>query len=145
MRARPLLVLGTGACILATIVASSLDRDQYFFYSHQRREAWEYPALLVVFVVVAIFAETAVTYAVFARRRPVALWKPAAVALALLVPFGLFLAQWVMHSPRFWALHLIWVWFLIAAMGLTVLVSGLFQGYRAFRIRGAEGTSAVEQ
>ena len=91
-RVRSLLVLGAGACALAAIVTSSLDRDAYFYYRHKPRPPWEYPTVLVAFVVLATVAETGVAYAVFAKRHVAPVWKPAALALLALVPWGMLLS-----------------------------------------------------
>jgi hypothetical protein len=135
-RIRPLLVVGAGACALAAIVTSSLDRNAYFYYRHMSRPPWEYPTALVLFVVLATVAETGVAYALFARTRVQPLWKPAALALLALVPWGMVLSEWVIHSPGFWLLHLSWLWLLIAVIAVAATISGAANGYRALRSRG---------
>jgi hypothetical protein len=115
---------------------SSLNRDAYFYYRHRPRPPWEYPTALVFFVVLAVAAETAVGYAVFAKRRAVPLWMPASLALLVLAPWGMFLSLWVVHAPGFWLLHLLWVWLLIGALLVTAVLSASVNGYRSFRARG---------
>jgi len=109
------------------------------------RSPWEYPTVLVAFVVMATMAETGVAYAVFAKRRASPLWKPAALALLALVPWGMLLSEWVIHSPVFWMLHLVWLWLLIATIGWAAVLSLVSRGYRAVRERGRTPERAVEQ
>jgi hypothetical protein len=94
---------------------------------------------------IATVAETGLAYAVYAKRRVAPLWKPASLALLALVPWGMLFSGWVIHAPRFWLLHLLWVWLMIAALMLTALLSVSTAGYRAFCTRGRMTEGAVEQ
>jgi hypothetical protein len=136
-RVTPLLVIGAGACALAAIVATSLDREAYFYHRHRPRPPWEYPTALVLFVVMATIAETAVAHAVLAKRRVAPLWRAALLALLALVPWGMVLSAFVIHSPGFWLLHLLWVWSVIATLAVAAVVSACAHGYRTLRARGA--------
>lgn len=83
----------------------------------------------------AVLLETALAYFVLALRRPWRLWARAVVGLAVLVPWGWWVSEFVVHAPGYWILHMLWVWILIVLLALSALLSAGTHIY-AWRIRG---------
>jgi len=55
--------------------------------------------------------------------------------LALLVPWGWWVSEFVVHAPGFWLLHIVWVWLIIATVAIAAVVSGGAHAYSLFRER----------
>src|SRR6188472_1589571 len=94
-----LVLLGAGAIATITIVVASLDRDAYFSYNEQDREAWQHPTQEVVLVAGAAIAESVALLAVFQGVRPKRVWQRGAVALGPLVLVALWMSDFVIHEP----------------------------------------------
>jgi hypothetical protein len=129
LRIARLAIIGAGLIAAVTIVLASIDRSAYFYYRWQDPTQWEYPSFGVAFALVAVGLETAVLYGVLARTGPGRVWMRGLAGLAVLLLWGLVLSTAVMHAPRFWLLHLIWVWTLILITAIAVVSSGAFHAY----------------
>ena len=129
------IVIVAGILAVTTIVAISLDPDAYFYYCDADRSTWRHPTEGVVITAVFTVIETGIAYLVLGVRRGGRVWMRALLALLLLVPWGGFLLQGVVHAPVFYMLHILWIWVLIGCMAVAVVVSGAAHGYAIF-LRG---------
>jgi len=129
IRAARLGVIGAGLAAIVIIVASSLNRDAYFYYRFQDRARWEYPTGGVVLVAAVTAIETAIAYAVLAIKRPGRMWMRALAGLGVMVPWGWCVSEVIVHLPGFWIMHVLWVWLLIVVFGLAALVSAGLHAY----------------
>jgi hypothetical protein len=112
----------------------SLDPDKYFYYVPEDRADWQYDLTSVAFVVAAMLAAGSASLAALVSSRPRALWLRCLIGLALLVPWGLFSAMFVMHMPGYEIVHIIWIWSLIALLSVVGVFSLIRQAY--FRLSG---------
>jgi hypothetical protein len=126
------LVLVAGVTAACSIVATSLNRDLYFHYPGAE---WKYPTAGVAIFIGAVALETVGAWWVFGVTTQFPVWPRALLVLAPPVLWGIMLAQAVIHAPRFYLAHLVWVWCLIIAMGVTALVSGGTHAYTLLRRR----------
>ena len=130
-------VIGAGVVALIWMVVTSLDRNSYFYYLRQDRSRWEYPTSSVAFIGVAMALETILAYFVLARERPWRMWARALAGLGILVPWGWWISEFIVHAPGYWIVHILWVWLLIALLALSALLSGVADTYaRIGRWRG---------
>ena len=130
-------VIGVAATFAAVAfdVHLSLDPDQYFYYGHQERADWQYNPANVAFVATFMLAAGSLAFGALAVPRPRALWLRCMIALAVLVPWGLFSSMFVLHMPSYVLFHILWVWSLIALLILIGVSSLIRQAYT--RLRGS--------
>jgi len=93
-------VFATALGAVGFVVFLSLDPNSYFFYTPEARAAWTFSPGHVAMVCGIVVAEAAIWGAAFISTRPKYLWLRSVLALILLVPWGLFTVQIVMHALR---------------------------------------------
>jgi hypothetical protein len=112
----------TGVLVAGSIVLLSLDPERYFRYTHEElNPPWRYPTRAVILLSAVAFVETVVVTLALARRGP-RLALHAGIALILLLPQAVLLSQWVMHSPEFYLLHLLWLYVLVITTFVAFVV-----------------------
>jgi hypothetical protein len=131
-RAASILVVVAGTFALVIIVDTSLVPEAYFYYTFQDRSTWEWPMLGVLIFSMITLLETLAAYLVFRLARPWGVWQRALLVSAVLFPWAACQTVLVVHSPGYFMLHIVWVWFLLAFLVLTGVVAGAAQAYEKF-------------
>ncbi|HWM93253.1 MAG TPA: hypothetical protein VN493_20995 [Thermoanaerobaculia bacterium] len=125
-----------GVLVAGSIVLLSLDPERYFRYSREEsNQPWRHPTRAVILLSAVALVETVVVTLALARRGP-RLAPRAGVALILLLPLAVLLSRWVMHSPEFYLLHLLWLYVLVVTtfaafvVGVVSAIGRAHQGSR---------------
>jgi ABC-type multidrug transport system permease subunit len=71
-----------------------------------------------------MLAEALIWGAALLSTRPRRLWVRCSLALAVLVPWGLYTIQIVMHAPVYVHFHHLWLWLVILSLVVTAIASG---------------------
>jgi hypothetical protein len=124
LRIARLVIVAAGLATLAIIVFTSLDRNSYFYYRFEDRTQWEFPAAGVAMTAVATLFATALLYFAFGLAEPGRVWTRALLAISLLAPWGWWVSEFIVHAPRYWHFHVLWVWLVIVSLGVGFAVSG---------------------
>ena len=128
-------MLIAGASAVCSIVALSLNRDFYFYYSDEDIPKWRHPTVAVAFLIGAAVLETAAAYWVLGATPLRRAWVRALLAMIPLSLWGAILVPGVIHAPRFYLAHLIWVWGLLTSLGVAALLFGGVHAYSLLRDR----------
>jgi hypothetical protein len=129
-RTRKFITAILGAATLAAVgfaVHLSLNPNNYFFYRPEDLAKWVYDPGSVAFVCLLIFAEALLAWAALIASRPGRLWLRCLFALLLLVPWAAGSTMFVVHMPAYTLFHHLWVWSLVALMGISAAPSALRQ------------------
>ena len=118
------VIFAAGLGAVGFVVFLSLDPDSYFFYTPEARAAWTFSPGHVAMVCGIMIAEAAIWGAALISTRPRYLWLRSLLALVLLVPWGLFTVQIVMHAPRYVHFHHLWLWLVILSLVVAAIASG---------------------
>jgi hypothetical protein len=124
LRIARLVIVGAGLATLAMIVFTSMDRNSYFCYRFEDRTQWEFPAVGVAMTAVATLFATALLYFAFGLAKPGRVWGRALLAISLLAPWGWWVSEFIVHAPRYWHFHVLWVWSAIGSLSVGLVVSG---------------------
>jgi hypothetical protein len=101
----------------------SLDRREYFYYRDLDVLKWEHPTTAVALIGLATLAQGIGAAIVFATSFWGRMWRRGTAALVLLIPWALWTSMFVVHSPGFWMLHLLWEWLLVIALSVATVIS----------------------
>jgi len=137
-------VIALAAAVLTAVaigmaVASSLDPHQYFYYRPEDRSRWTYDSASVLLACLFMLVAATIATAALIAPWPRLLALRCTLALLLLVPWGMFSTQFVLHAPGYVFIHHLWLLFII----LVVLLAGLgsLVRYVALAIRGRSGNA----
>jgi hypothetical protein len=120
-------VVAASVAAIAFAFYLSLDRDSYFFYTEEQRANWKFSPWHISFVCAIMLAEAVVWCMALLSRWPRYLWLRCVLALVVLVPWGLYTFQIVMHAPRYVHFHHLWLALVILSLLVTALLSGTMQ------------------
>lgn len=118
------VVLAATAGAIGFTLYLSLDPDSYFFYTAEDRARWQFRPGHVLLVCVVMLVEALTWGAALLSTRPARLWVRCLVALAALIPWGLYTFQIVMHAPVYVHFHHLWLWLVILSLAVTAIASG---------------------
>jgi hypothetical protein len=130
-------VIAASVAAIAFAFYLSLDRDSYFFYTEQERASWKFSPRHISLVCAIMIVEAVVWGTALLSAWPRYLWLRCVFALIVLVPWGLFTFQIVMHAPRYVHFHHLWLALVILSLLITALVSGTMQVVSLARQRRA--------
>jgi hypothetical protein len=116
---------GIGCVAVANVVTASLDPSNYFYYWPSQMAEWKYPIRGVVVTVGLVIVETLVAFAVLAKYRRGRIWMRGLVALCLLVPLALYAIMFIVHSPIYHIIHVVYAWALVLLVSVAILCSGV--------------------
>lgn len=118
------VVLMATAGAIGFVLYLSLNPDRYFFYTAEDRARWQYSTEHVLLVCGIMLAEGLISGAALLSTRPGRLWVRCLIALAVLIPWGLYTIQIVMHAPVYVHFHHLWLWLVILSLVVTAIASG---------------------
>ena len=118
---------------LATATVISLNTDYYYFRNDSDIANWHHPTASFLlfccfFVGEAIFLAWALKLE--AGRR---LWKRTLLATLLFIPWAMFSSLFVVHAPGYMHFHIVWVWAILATLGLATAISAIVHVTARFR------------
>ena len=105
--------------LVATIVVAilsvwlSLDPNAYFFYQFQDQSQWTWPVegvALIMLIIMFTAAEAIVAYIVVRAGGTWRVWQRTLLAGSLIVPWAFWKSEFVVHQPRYFLLHIVWLW-----------------------------------
>ena len=129
------VVLAATAGAVGFTLYLSLDPDSYFFYTAEDRARWQFRPGHVLLVCGVMLAEALIWGAALLSIRPRCLWVRCLLALAVLVPWGLYTIQIVMHAPVYVHFHHLWLWLVILSLVVTAIASGTMHAVSLARER----------
>jgi hypothetical protein len=129
------VVLVATAGALGFALYLSLDPDNYFFYTAEDRARWQFSFGHVLLVCGIMLAEAVIWGVALLSTRPKHLWVRSLIALLVLVPWGLYTIQFVMHTPVYVHFHHLWLWLVILSLAVTAVASGTMHAVSIARVR----------
>jgi hypothetical protein len=100
----------------AVALALSVDPDYYFSYRPRETSKFEYPWRNVAFTLGLMLSYTVAVYLAFIKLRW-AVWIRSVAALLIVGAWGLYISRFVVHTPGFWMIHLLYLWIAIVTLG----------------------------
>ncbi|WP_284350403.1 hypothetical protein [Roseisolibacter agri] len=98
-------------------------RDSYHFASAAERAAWRWSAPPVAFVCLLMAMEALLVWVVLVGGGGWPLWKRALAGSAMLVPWTMLSAIFVLHGTGYIAWHVLWLCGLLAVLLVSALGS----------------------
>ena len=131
------VVLAATAGAIGFALYLSFDPDSYFFYTAEDRARWRFSTGHVLLVCGIMLAEAVIWGAALLSTFPRRLWLRCLLALAVLVPWGLYTLQIVMHAPLYVHFHHLWLWLVILSLVIGAITSGTIHAVSLARQRRA--------
>ena len=128
-------VVAAGSVAAVTIVAVSLNPDNYFFYRFQDRTSWRHPTAFVLVTILLIATETWIAWQALAAAEFRRLWARALPSIGFLVLFAWAFMFTVIHAPGFHIVHVLWLWLLTLGLAGAAVLSGASALYERLRER----------
>ncbi len=136
-----MLCAAAWACSVAVAVRISRRPDTYYFATAADRAAWRWSAPPVAFVCLLMALEALLVWVVLVGGGGWPLWKRALAGSAVLVPWTLLSAIFVIHGAGYVGWHVLWLGILLAVLLASALGSLAAAAGRRVRRAGARAST----
>jgi hypothetical protein len=120
-----MLVAGAFLVAMAFVLNYSLDPRMYFSYNPREEGLRKYPWGFVLITLSFMLTYSIVLLVAVVDVRFGATWIRSGIALGLLLAWALYISRFVIHMPGYWMIHLLFLWVVVLAVGITFIVSSV--------------------